>query len=179
MTDLRPTLTLRDARPGDAAGCAAIYAPYVHDTSITFEEVAPTASEIRARITARLASHAWLVAEDEGRLLGYAYAGPFKERSAYRWSCETSVYVDAHHHRGGVGRALYLRLLQQLASRGLRTAVGVITLPNEASIRLHEALGFRTVGVLPAIGYKLGAWHDVAWLACEIGHVGTPPAEPT
>lgn len=179
MTGLRPTLTVRPARPGDAADCAALYAPYVHDTAVTFEEVAPTASEMRERIVTRLATHAWLVAEDEGRLLGYAYAGPFKERAAYRWSCETSVYVDLDHHRGGVGRALYTSLLDRLAARGLRTAVGVITLPNEPSLRLHTALGFTTVGVLPAIGFKLGAWHDVTWVARELGPVGTPPAEPT
>ena len=179
MTGLRPTLTLRVATPADAAGCAAIYAPYVHDTAITFEEVAPTASEMRRRIVARLATHTWLVAEDEGRLLGYAYAAPFRERSAFRWSCETTVYVDGEHHRGGVGRALYSRLLGQLGDRGFRTAVGVIALPNEPSIRLHESLGFRTVGVLPSIGYKLGAWHDVAWLACQVGDPGTPPADPT
>jgi phosphinothricin acetyltransferase len=179
---------VRDATEADAEACAAIYAPYVRDTAITFELEPPTADEMARRIVNAIASHAWLVLEDEGRVVGYAYGGPYKERAAYRWACEVSVYLQQGLRRRGAGRALYEALLPRLAARGFRTAVAGMTLPNDASVGLHRAMGFEPVGVYRRIGWKLGAWHDVAWAQCHIApHIPeaadtsapTPPAEPT
>jgi phosphinothricin acetyltransferase len=156
-------MQIRDATAADAEACAAIYAPYVTDTPITFELEVPDAAEMAARIAESAQRHAWLVADDGGRVIGYAYGRPYKERAAYRWACEVSVYVDRDHHRAGAGRALYEALLARLAGRGYRIAVAGMTLPNDASVGLHRALGFEPVGTYRRIGYKHGAWHDVAW----------------
>jgi len=155
-------LLVRGAGPADAPACAAIYQPYVTGTAITFETAVPTLEDLAARIDAARASHAWLVAERDGCVVGYAYGGPFASRPAYRWSCEVTVYGAFGLRRTGVGRALYEALLPRLASRGYRTAVAKITLPNPASTGLHAAFGFEPVGVHRDIGFKLGAWHDVA-----------------
>jgi L-amino acid N-acyltransferase YncA len=152
---------IRDATPDDAAACAAIYAPYVADTAITFETDAPGSDEMCARI---VAAHGWLVAEDAGRIVGYAYGGEHKSRAAYRWSCEVSVYLEPGLRRTGTGRALYLALFDHLVARGLRMTVAGITLPNDASVGLHRSLGFEPIGVFRRIGWKSGAWHDVAWM---------------
>lgn len=178
---------VRDASAADAAACGAIYAPYVRDTAITFELEPPTTEEMARRIAKATASHAWLVLEDDGRVVGYAYGGPYKERPAYRWSCEVSVYLELGLRRRGAGRALYEVLLPRLAARGFRTAVAGMTLPNDASVGLHRAMGFEPVGVYRRIGWKLGAWHDVAWAQCDIAAESTaaestaaePPPEPT
>jgi phosphinothricin acetyltransferase len=155
-------LTIRDAGPDDAAACAAIYRPYVLDTAITFETEPPTTAEMSARITAAVRTHAWLVAELSDQIIGYAYAGPFAARPAYRWSCEVSVYLEAGLRRTGAGRALYQVLLPRLVDRGYRVAVAKTTLPNEPSLGLHAAFGFEPVGVHRRIGWKGGAWRDVA-----------------
>lgn len=170
-------LVVRDAEPTDAGACAAIYAPYVTDTAITFEIRPPTAAELADRIRAARRTHAWVVAESGGRVVGYAYGSPFAAREAYRWTCEVSVYCEPGRRRTGAGRALYTALLTRLTARGYRTAVARMTLPNEATLGLHAAFGFVPVGVHPTIGYKLGAWHDVAisQLALVIGD--GPPAE--
>jgi L-amino acid N-acyltransferase YncA len=172
---------VRDATAGDAEACAAIYAPYVTDTAITFELEVPGADAMAARIAAAAATHAWLVAEEDGRVVGYAYGGPYKERLAYRWSCEVSVYVDRARRRTGAGRALYEALLERLAARGYRMAVAGMTLPNDASIGLHRALGFEPVGTYRRIGYKHGGWHDVAWTQRPLlsDSSGDPPPEPS
>src|ERR1700677_1858772 len=134
---------VRPATTADAAACAAIYLPYVTGTSITFEVEPPTTGEFGKRIAECVATHAWLVAEKRDEtVVGYAYGHPFHERAAYGWSCETSVYLGLDLRRQGVGRALYLELLTRLAERGYRRAFAGITLPNEASIGLHRALGF-------------------------------------
>src|SRR4029453_4327327 len=137
--------------------CAAIYRPYVLDTAITFETEPPTAAEMSDRITAASRSHAWLVATLQDQTIGYAYAGPFAVRPAYRWSCEVSVYLETGRRRTGAGRALYQALLPRLIERGYRIAVAKMTLPNDASMGLHAALGFRPVGVHRRIGWKNGA----------------------
>ncbi|MEV6298247.1 N-acetyltransferase family protein [Actinoplanes sp. NPDC051861] len=153
------SLTIRDATPADAAACAAIYRPYVLDTAITFETSPPTPAEMAERIAA---AHAWLVACLADDVIGYAYAGPFATRAAYRWSCEVSVYVDRERRRTGAGRALYGELLPRLTSRGFQVAVAKTTQPNEPSMALHAAFGFQLIGTHPRIGFKNGAWHDVA-----------------
>lgn len=169
-------MRIRDATADDGAACAAIYAPYVTDTAITFEYEPPSATDMAGRIAVAQQSHAWLVLEDEGRIVGYAYGGRHKERAAYRWACEVSVYLELGRRRGGGGRALYEALLQRLTDRGFRSAVAGMTLPNDASAGLHAALGFEPVGTYRRIGWKLGAWHDVAWVQRELGPSGAPPA---
>jgi L-amino acid N-acyltransferase YncA len=154
---------VRDASEHDAEACAAIYAPYVTDTAISFETEPPDAAAMAARIAAAQQTHAWLVYEEDGRVVGYAYGGAFRTRAAYRLSCEVSVYVEPGRRRTGAGRALYEALLARLAERGYRTALAGMTLPNDASVGLHRALGFEPVGTFREVGYKHGAWHDVAW----------------
>ena len=169
---------IRDATEDDAEACAAIYAPYVIDTAITFEYEPPSAAEMARRIAAAQRTHAWLVLEEAGRVVGYAYAGPFKERAAYRWSAEVSVYLESGRRRGGNGRLLYEALFARLAERGFRTLVAVMTLPNEASEGLHQALGFEPVGTFRRVGWKHGQWRDVAWAQRRIGSDDGPPGEP-
>lgn len=173
-------LTIRGADPSrDAAACAAIYAPHVEDSAVSFEERAPDAEELAARIERYGASHAWLVAEREGKVVGYAYATAFNERHAYRWSAGVSVYVAEGERGRGIGRALYEALLARLRERGFRMACAGITLPNEASVALHESLGFEQVGLNPEIGWKGGAWRDVGWWQLELTPAGDgPPPEP-
>lgn len=169
---------VRDATAADAAVCAVLYAPYVIDTVVTFETEPPTAEQMAERIAAAQRRHAWLVLEDDGDVVGYAYGGPYKERAAYRWSCEVSVYLERGRRRTGGGRALYEALFARLAERGFRTAVAGMTLPNPASEGLHRALGFEKVGVYRRIGWKHGAWHDVAWVQRTLASTDDPPAEP-
>jgi phosphinothricin acetyltransferase len=168
----------RSATERDASACAAIYAPYVTGTAITFESDPPSVAEMAARIAAAVRSHAWLVLEDAGRVVGYAYGSPFKSRAAYRWSCEVSVYLENGRRRTGGGRALYAALLDRLAARGFRTAVAGLTLPNDASVGLHRALGFESVGTYRHIGWKFDTWHDVEFVQREIRAGEDPPREP-
>ncbi len=173
-------LSIREADPaGDAPACAAIYAPHVESSPVSFEERAPDSTEMAARIERYGAGHAWLVAEREGRVIGYAYATPFNERPAYRWSTSVSVYVAGEARGEGVGRALYEALFDRLRERGFRMACAGITLPNEASEGLHESLGFELVGVNREIGWKQGAWRDVGWYQRELVPAADgPPPEP-
>ena len=129
------------------------------------------------RIAAAQRAHAWLVLEEDGRVVGYAYAGPFKERAAYRWSAEVSVYLEPGRRRSGSGRLLYEALFARLAERGFRTLVAVMTLPNDASEGLHRALGFEPVGTFRRVGWKHGQWRDVAWAQRSIGPDDGPPDE--
>ena len=169
-------MRVREATAHDAAACAAIYAPYVTDSVISFELEPPTAAEMAARIAA---AHDWVVLEDDGgRVAGYAYAGLFAPRAAYRWATEVSVYLERGFERRGGGRMLYETLLPRLAARGFRMAIAGMTLPNDASVGLHRALGFQPVGTYRRIGYKHGAWHDVAWTQLELIGDDAPPAEP-
>jgi phosphinothricin acetyltransferase len=168
-------MKVRDANEHDAEACAAIYAPYVTDTTITFEYEPPSAAEMARRIAAAQRAHAWLVLEDDGRVVGYAYAGPYKERAAYRWSSEVSVYLEMGRRRSGSGRLLYEALFERLAERGFRTLVAVMTLPNDASEGLHHAMGFEPIGTFRRVGWKHGQWRDVAWVQRGLGADDGPP----
>jgi L-amino acid N-acyltransferase YncA len=170
--------TVRDATEADAAACAAIYAPYVTDTAISFEVDPPSPAEMAERIATASRKYAWLVLEDDGRVVGYAYGGRFNARLAYRWAAEVSVYVEVGRRRTGAGRALYEALLARLTERGFRVAVAGMTLPNDASVGLHRELGFEPVGTYRRIGFKHGRWHDVAWAQRPLSDAGDPPAEP-
>jgi len=155
---------LRHADPqGDAAACAAIYAPYVTASGVSFEDVAPTAQQFATRIVETSTSYPWLVLEDDGRVTGYAYASQHHPRAGYRWAADVAVYVDAARQGRGGGRSLYAALLELLRRQNLRSACAGIALPNEASVGLHRALGFEHVGTYRDIGWKAGAWRDVSW----------------
>jgi L-amino acid N-acyltransferase YncA len=170
--------TIRDATEDDAGACATLYAPYVTGTTITFEYEPPPAAEMARRIARAQRTHAWLVLEDDGRVVGYASAGPVKERAAYDWSCEVSVYLEQGCGRRGGGRALYEALFERLAERGFRRAIAGMTQPNEASAALHRGLGFEPIGVQRRIGWKHGDWRDVAWVQRDLGPDGDgPPGE--
>jgi L-amino acid N-acyltransferase YncA len=170
---------VRDATTADAARCAAIYAPYVERTAVSFELTPPDTTEMARRIGAAAERYAWLVLEDDGEVVGYAYGGPFASRAAYRWACEVSVYLEMGRRRTGGGRALYEALLARLTDRGYRTACAGMTLPNDASAGLHRAMGFELVGTYRDIGFKDGTWHDVAWMQRSLGDPERPLAEPT
>jgi phosphinothricin acetyltransferase len=173
---------VRDATVEDAAACAGIYAPYVRDTVISFELEPPTVAQMAARIEGGLARHAWLVLEDDGRVVGYAYGSTFNARAAYDWSTSVSVYTEPGRRRSGAGRALYAALFDRLAARGYLTALAGVALPNEASVGLHTAMGFEPVGTYRRVGWKLGRWHDVTWFQRPLGDGpaddGVPPAPP-
>ncbi len=172
------TFVIRDASSEDGAACAAIYAPYVRETSITFETEPPSATAMASRIAAAQERHAWLVLCEDEKVTGYAYGTEFKTRAAYAWSCEVSVYLTREHApRSGAGRALYEALLPRLAGLGFRTLLAGITLPNAASLGLHSALGFQPVGTLRRIGWKHDAWHDVAWMQRWMGDDSSPQQE--
>ncbi|MGD9736669.1 MAG: N-acetyltransferase family protein [Solirubrobacterales bacterium] len=172
-----PEPAIRDADPErDAAACAAIYAPSVEDSVISFELRAPDPEEIAARMRRYQRTHPWLVAERGGEVVGYAYACEFNPRPAYRWSASVSVYVVADEHRRGVGRALYRELFARLRLQGFRMACAGITLPNPASEALHTRLGFAPVGVFREIGWKDGGWHDIGWYQLELAP--TPDGQP-
>ena len=156
---------LRHADPArDGAACAAIYAPAVAGGATSFEEPpAPDAAAMAARIAETSRAHPWLVIEDGGAVVAYAYASPHRSRAAYRWAADVAIYVDDGYRRRGAGRRLYLALFELMRRQGLRVACAGITLPNPASVGLHEAVGFELVGVYRRIGWKAGAWRDVGW----------------
>jgi phosphinothricin acetyltransferase len=168
-------LTIRKAVVEDGATLAAIYAPYVSQTVISFETVPPTAEEFSARIANCLPAYPWLIAEMSGQTVGYAYAGPHSGRAAYNWSADISVYLAADHHRQGIGRSLYDALIALLRHQGYHALFAGITLPNEASVAIHSAIGMRKVGIYREVGFKFGQWHDVMWMGMTI----SPPARPT
>ncbi|HET7686963.1 MAG TPA: GNAT family N-acetyltransferase [Candidatus Limnocylindria bacterium] len=168
---------LADARR-DAASVAAIYRPAVEESLASFEEVAPDAAAMRERIASTLERTPWLVVEQDARVLGYAYAGPHRDRAGYRWAVNISVYVDASFHRRGIGRLLYDELLELLRRQRFVNAYAGITLPNPASVALHEAIGMRRVGVYERVGWKAGAWHDVAWYQLRLAEPAGVPPEP-
>lgn len=156
-------MKIRAATAQDAARCATIYAPHVTEGWASFELVAPDTEEMAARMASYGASHAWLVAEAENGVVGYAYGSPHRTREAYRSSCDVTVYVDAACARRGIGTALYGEFLPLLAARGLHAAFAGIALPNDASIALHESMGFTKVGIYREVGWKMGGWRDVGW----------------
>ncbi|HKI98922.1 MAG TPA: arsinothricin resistance N-acetyltransferase ArsN1 family B [bacterium] len=167
--------TIRLATPSDAEGCLAIYRPFVEQTAVSFETEVPTPAELSARIGDVLQRAPWLVCEAEGGIAGYAYATRYRPRQAYQWSVETTIYLAETARGRGFGRALYTNLLACLRRQGYVNAYAVITLPNPASVGLHEALGFRPLGVFESVGYKLDRWHDVGWWHLRIQ---PPPAQP-
>ncbi|MBF8739570.1 arsinothricin resistance N-acetyltransferase ArsN1 family B [Pseudomonas guariconensis] len=172
------TIEIREAQPEDAAAIQTIYAPVVTGTAISFEEVPPTVEEVRQRIVTSLQTYPYLVAERDGRLVGYAYASQHRARAAYRWAVDVTVYIANGERRSGVGRSLYSKLLPILARQGFNAAYAGIALPNAGSVGLHERLGFRHIGTFPQVGFKLGQWHDVGYWRLELGASISSPAAP-
>ena len=162
-------MRIRPAEPGDASAIAAIYNHYIAETVITFEELPVPAAEIARRIEdVRAAALPWLVAEQAGRILGYAYATKWRDRSAYRFSAEVTVYLDPSDVGRGIGSKLYAELFPRLKARGVHAALGGIALPNEASIALHEKFGMRKVAHLQEVGFKFDRWIDVGYWQCTL-----------
>jgi phosphinothricin acetyltransferase len=168
VTSSRPENHLRAACEADASFICDIYNPYVLESRVTFEEVAVTPGEMRRRMGAHGTAFPWLVIESGGVLEAFAYATPWKPRAAYRHSVECSVYVASRAQRRGHGRRLYGELVQRLRSTGMRTAIAGIALPNEASVALHESLGFAKVAHFERIGHKLGRWVDVGYWQLQL-----------
>lgn len=156
-------IRVRMATPGDATAVAAIYAPVVASTIVSFEEEPPSDAEMAERIRATLPRYPWLVAEADGKILGYAYASEHRKRAGYRWSCDCSVYVAEGARGKGLGRLLYSDLFARLREAGFRNVFAGVGLPNAASVGLHEAMGFELVGTYRRVGYKLGRWVDTSW----------------
>ena len=169
---------IRVARPDEAQQILEIYAPNVTDSFISFETEVPAAGEMRARIAKTLRTHPWLVHEEAGEILGYAYATRHRELAAYPWSADVSCYVKPRARGRGVARALYVELLRRLEAQGLRNAYAGIALPNEPSVRLHESVGFTPIGIYRAVGFKHGAWRDVGWWGRRIGELSADPRPP-
>lgn len=166
---------IRLATTADAKEIADIYGRYVSTTAISFELEAPTESEIKERLGAILPFAPWLVCVRDRTIVGYAYASKHRERAAYQWCVDTGVYIREGYHRRGIGRALYTSLIACLKLQGFYAAHAGATLPNSGSVGLHESLGFQKIGVYPAVGYKLGAWHDVVWWQLPLrARVGAP-----
>jgi L-amino acid N-acyltransferase YncA len=172
------SIAIRVACPDDAAMIAAIYAPYVTETAISFETVSPDETEMANRQAKTLASFPWLVAVCDGEVVGYAYAGQHRERAAYQWSADVSVYVHKDVQRRGIGRALYTPLFAILRALGYHNVYAGIALPNPASVALHETMGMTPVGVYRHVGYKAGKWHDVGWWEGSLRQPSADPAPP-
>ena len=161
-------VTIRPALEHDAAAVVSIYAPYIEETAISFEDTVPTVADMAARIAKSRSRWEWLVAELDDAVVGYAYGTAHRERAAYRWSVEVSAYVRSDHHRQGIGRALYEALFVALADKGFCNAFAGIALPNDASVKLHTSVGFEPIGTFRSIGWKFGQWHDVAWFQRQL-----------
>jgi L-amino acid N-acyltransferase YncA len=166
------TLRIRTATAADAAVLLEIYRPYVEKTAISFELRVPSIEEFQRRISVAVEGWSWLVADVDELQVGYAYGSAHRAREAYRSSVETSAYVREDYHRQGIGRALYTELLNELCERGFGSAFAGTTLPNDASVRFHESLGFQSIGVFPRVGRKFGAWYDVAWFYRPLQYAG-------
>jgi L-amino acid N-acyltransferase YncA len=169
---------VRLATPADAAGVQAIYTPIVRDSAISFEIDPPSVWEMARRIDFTLERLPFLVYDHGGEIGGYVYAGRHRERGAYKWSVDVTVYIHERTRRSGVGRALYTSLLALLRLQGYCRAFAGITLPNAGSVGLHESFGFQKIGQYHNVGYKLGAWHDTGWWELELRPLPLRPEEP-
>jgi phosphinothricin acetyltransferase len=169
---------IRLAKPTDAAAILDIYAPYIKGTSLTFETEVPTISDFNNRIKSYLENWPWLVYEENGVIGGYAYASRYRERVAYQWGVECSVYIHDDFHRKGLASALYTRLFAILKAQGFTTVYAVINLPNDPSVALHENMGFRYFATFENVGYKLGKWKNVGWWQLQLNEYKSEPEAP-
>ncbi len=168
---------IRLAKPSDAEAILAIYAPYIRDTSFTFETEVPSASSFAERISSYLENWPWLVCEINGVVAGYAYGARHRERTAYQWCVESSIYIHDDFQRAGIAKALYTALIEILKKQGFRNVYAVINLPNDKSVRFHENCGFTYFATYEKVGYKLGKWKNVGWWQLVINeYIDEPPA---
>lgn len=167
-------ITIRKATPKDGEVLTAIYKYYVENTAITFEYVAPTGEEFAQRIAHKSEKYPFIVAEEDGRPVGYAYASEYRERAAYSWDVETSVYVDKNYMGHGIGKILYNALEEILKLQNVVNLYACITYPNERSISMHESMGYKLIGRFHSAGFKLGEWHDVVWMEKQISFPEKP-----
>lgn len=169
---------IRLASAADSEGILSIYAPYIENTSITFETETPPINSFAERINYYLQNWPWLVCEINGKIAGYAYASSYRERTAYQWSVECSVYVQDDYLRAGVAGALYEALFEILKKQGFRNVYAVINLPNDRSVALHEKCGFQYFATYEQVGYKLGKWKNVGWWRLTLNEFGDEPEPP-
>ena len=170
--------SIRLATSLDASDILSIYTPYIANTSFTFETEVPTAKQFAERISAYLINWPWLICEIDGKIAGYAYASRHRERVAYQWSVECSVYVHDDFQKTGIGKALYTALFQILKTQGFRNVYAVINLPNEKSVIFHERMGFTYFATYEKVGYKLGKWKNVGWWRLILNEFGDEPTAP-
>ena len=172
-------MKIRKAHVADAEAIAAIYAPIVSETVISFEWVPPTVGEFRERIVKTLTKYPWLVATDEAdQIAGYVFAGSHKDPASYQWSVNTSVYIRADSRGRGIGKALYTELFRQLVALGYHRAFAGVALPNAVSVALHESVGFKLVGIYKNVGFKFGAWRDLGWWQRDLQPPEALPQKP-
>jgi L-amino acid N-acyltransferase YncA len=169
---------IRSIKMSDAPAVRDIYAPFVSDSATSFEVVPPDVSEVERRIMNLRTRFPWLVFESDGKVLGFAYASPHRSRPAYRWSVDVSVYINSDSHHRGIGRALYMALFELLRRQGYFNAYAGIALPNQASVGLHESLGFSQIGIFERTGFKFGQWHDVVWFQLRLLEDPSPTEDP-
>jgi L-amino acid N-acyltransferase YncA len=167
---------VRAAGPQDAAACLEIYRPYVENSAVSWELEPPSVQEIADRIVSLNETHAWLVLEKSGQTIGFANGHALWSLPSYRWATQTGLYIQSEHQRGGGGRTLYTQLLNRLGERGYRRAFAGITQPNEVSNAFHRSMGFEDAGLFRRVEWKLGRWHDVAWMQCDLP--GAAAADP-
>jgi L-amino acid N-acyltransferase YncA len=172
------TTEIRLVTLDDAPQILDIYAPVVRETPTSFEYVVPEIQDIEGRITKTLQQYPWMVCEIDGQIAGYAYASTFRSRTAYQWTTEVTAYVHPNYHRRGLGRSLYTSLFAILREQGYFNAMSVITLPNDASVGLHETMGFEKIGVFMNMGYKLEGWHSTGWWQLELRPMPINPSPP-
>ena len=171
-------MIIRTANINDASSILAIYNPYIKDTSFTFETEIPAIAEFQKRIADYLINWPWLVAEDNGKTAGYAYASKYRERKGYQWCVESSIYIHEDYLQRGVGGVLYETLLEILKKQGFRNVYAVINLPNDRSVKFHEKCGFSFFAIYPNVGYKLGKWKNVGWWQIKLNEYGSDPEPP-
>src|SRR3954465_12982744 len=169
---------IRIANEADAEAIIGIYGPYCDATTVSFELAAPTVEQMRERIRRVLGSYPWIVAQIDGQVAGYVYASQHRERAAYRWAVDVAIYIAGNEHRRGIGRALYSALFSILREQGYFQAFAGITLPNPASVGLHERMGFRRCALFPGVGFKFGRWLDVGWWQLDLQPERPDPADP-
>lgn len=169
---------LRLATPEDANSILEIYAPYIENTSLTFETVVPSKKEFEERIQTYLINWPWLVCDINGTIAGYAYASKYREREGYKWCTESSIYIHDDHQKSGIGKALYTALFEILRKQGFNNVYAVINLPNEKSVTFHEKLGFTYFATYEKVGFKLGKWKNVGWWQLIINNYSDNPAPP-
>lgn len=171
-------MIIRSVRPEDAEAIRSIYAPYIENGAVSFEYNVPSVDEIRSRIKKITEKYPWFVSELDGAVVGYAYASPFREREAYQWKAEVSVYVSDNAKGTGTAKALYDKLLSQLKGMGMVSAIAGMTVPNPETERFHEKYGFKKVAEFPNVGFKNGQWHSVAFTELQLNEYSMEPKSP-